>query len=95
MSNTKLLLTTHFNIYYNEATSSLTPNSCVVVFVFKGSVAVEDDVEKPNNATFPIFFINIIGFNLAHISTNAAYPNTKNINKVHTVVITYIYYFNI
>ena len=45
----------------NDAISSLTPNSSVVVFVFKGNVAAEDEVENPNKATFPIFFTNLIG----------------------------------
>ena len=49
----------------NEAIWSETPNSSVVVFLFKGSVAAEDEVEKPNNATFAAFFINGLGLTLA------------------------------
>ena len=43
--------------------SSLTPKSSTTVLVFKGSVAADEEVEKPNKATFEIFFTNIIGFN--------------------------------
>ena len=36
----------------NDAISSLTPNSSVVVFVFKGNVAAEDEVENPNKPIY-------------------------------------------
>lgn len=73
----------------NDAISSLTPNSSVTVLVFKGNVAAEDEVENPNKATFPIFFINLIGLSLAPTAIKIAYPNTKNTSNVNTVVITY------
>ena len=56
----------------NEATSSFTPNSSVVVFVFNGNVAAEDEVENPNIATFPIFLTNGIGFKRVVIKMNKA-----------------------
>ena len=46
-----------------DAISSLTPKSSIIVLVFKGNVAADEEVEKPNKATFEIFFTNIIGFN--------------------------------
>lgn len=48
----------------NEAISSLTPNSSTVVFLLSGRVAALDEVEKPNKATFAIFFKNGFGLTL-------------------------------
>ena len=39
----------------NEATSSFTPNSSVVVFVFNGNVAAEDEVENQTLQLFQSF----------------------------------------
>ena len=72
----------------NEATSSLTPSSSVVVFVFKGNVAAEEEVENPNIATLPIFLTNGIGFKRVAMKTNNAYPKIKKNNNVKTTVTT-------
>ena len=58
------------------------------VYLFSGSVAAEEDVEKPNNATFAIFRINGRGFKRVVKNKISAYPSIKNINNVKTVVIT-------
>ena len=74
----------------NEAISSFTPSSSTVVFLLSGSVAAEDEVEKPNRATLDAFLTNGIGFNLVDTTINIAYPNTKNKSKVIVVDTTYI-----
>ena len=54
------ILTVMPNGSTNDAISSLTPNSSVVVLVFNGRVAALDEVEKPTSATFEILPINFL-----------------------------------
>ena len=48
----------------NDATSSLIPSSSCVVFKFNDNAAADDAADTAKSATLPIFFINVIGFNL-------------------------------
>ena len=48
----------------NDATSSLIPSYSCVVFKFNDNSAADDAADTAKSATLPIFFINVIGFNL-------------------------------
>ena len=72
----------------NDDTSSLTPNSSVVVFKLSGSVAAELEVEKPNIATLAIFFTNVTALKPVATFTNKPYPTTSTNNRRIVVMTT-------